>query len=69
MLIAYAGKTKRADWTLERHCSQRFRHGKDTAEIAEATGISEAEALQIITIERSRRLGLPSPYCLKGQAA
>ena len=62
MLVAYAGKTKRSDWTLERHCSQRFRRGTDAAAIAEIVGIPEAEVLKILTIERSRRLGLPIPY-------
>lgn len=39
-----------------------FAKGHDTHEIARMLGITEAEALKRVTIARSKRLGMPSPY-------
>lgn len=39
-----------------------FRAGADTFAISEALGISEAKALELVTRERSTRLGLLQPY-------
>ena len=61
MLIAYAGREER-DWSLGRHCLFRFRRGADTLSIAKAMNVPEAEVQRTMNIERSNRLGLPSPY-------
>ncbi len=60
-LVAYAGREDQ-DWSLGRQCYFRFRRGFGTDAIAEALGISEAEALEAINRQRSKRLNLPSPY-------
>lgn len=41
-----------------------FKFGLDTAEIADRLGISEAEALKQLTIQRSQKRGLDSPYLI-----
>jgi len=41
---------------------ERFELGWDTLKIAKFMEITEAKALQYITIERSKLLGLPNPY-------
>ena len=41
---------------------ERFDLGWDTALIAQHMGISEAKALKLVTIERSKLLAKPEPY-------
>lgn len=46
-----------------------FRTGKDTAEIAEEFGVSEAIVHRGINLARSQMAGLPSPYRKTGAAS
>lgn len=39
-----------------------FLLGKDTIEIASALGITEAQDLKSLSVERSRSKGIPMPY-------
>jgi transposase len=39
-----------------------FLLGRDTAAIAEMMGVSESIVLRWITVERSKRRGLPNPF-------
>lgn len=39
-----------------------FRAGSDTAQIARIFSISEAQALRLVSSERSAKLGLPDPH-------
>lgn len=41
---------------------QLFRGGLDTNQIAATLRISEADALEALTLQRSASLGLPDPY-------
>lgn len=41
---------------------EMFRSGRDTMQISHAFGIREATIHRWITMERCRRLNLPSPY-------
>lgn len=43
-------------------CASLFLLGWDTIRIAEYWGISEAEALRELSVERSIKLGLSVPY-------
>lgn len=47
---------------LTSRASNMFRLGSDTAAIALALDAHEARVLKRVTLERCKRLGLPSPY-------
>lgn len=46
-----------------------FRNGHDTAAIASILQISEAQALQQLSRERSAHLGRPDPYSINSRPA
>ena len=77
MTVAYAGKPlSSAGWARAWTKSQtpkpresrqvrayeHFLLGRDTASIAEMMGALESTVLRWISVERSKRRGLPSPY-------
>lgn len=45
-----------------------FRLGYDTAEIATYFGISEASALETLTLQRSEALDKPNPYTVRSDS-
>lgn len=61
MLVAYAGKEPTPDPRWAR-AYDKFKRGADTEQIAEFYNIKERTVLRWISIERSRRHGLPIPY-------
>jgi transposase len=74
-LIDYAGKdpddipfsTRLTGWDASRQSRQfqaykKFQRGMDTAKLAEIYGAKEQTVLKWISNERSKRLGLPTPY-------
>lgn len=67
-LIRFAGDDRNEPRLLKewrKHlpsCDTMFFNGRNTAEIASVHEITEAQALKRISLERSKRLGLPSPY-------
>lgn len=60
-LVQFAGDDQPAR-VYRQDASTMFRLGADTASIANLHGISEARVLKRVTLERCKRLGLPSPY-------
>jgi hypothetical protein len=79
MLVAYAGKDPtevpvyvsensfllRQSGTRPQRAYRMFLAGADTADIAKRIGRHERSVLRWITIERSKRLGLPLPQMVK----
>ncbi len=66
-LIAFVGHDPTENEYRPRHghrqaAYNRFCKGKDTLTIAEEMGQMERTILKWISVERSRRLGLPDPY-------
>lgn len=67
MLVPFVGHDA-VDQPFDRHAARRaqaysrFKSGADTLQIARAFRVREATILKWISIERSRRLGLPDPY-------
>lgn len=71
MLVQFAGKDpdeKPFSASDTRHSLRRsraydmFNLGYDTTVLAKRFQVTEATALRWVSIERSKRLGLPSPY-------
>lgn len=61
-LIRYAGDDQPPRNRTRLSAASMFLMGYDTLQIEKHLEITEAQALKRISLERSKRLGLPSPY-------